>query len=61
VSIRRFRSDSFYLYTDFGSGNIYRDYDEKALSGYRFEGASWLIEVYLKTDPLQVNSNLVLT
>lgn len=61
VSLRWFRTDSFYLYTDFASGSLYWDYEDKSLASYRFEGASRLIEVYLKTDPIQTGANLVLT
>lgn len=61
LSLWRFRSTGFYLYTDFQSGNIYWEMTEPSLAGYKFETASRLVETYLKVDPLQSGSNLVVT
>jgi hypothetical protein len=51
--LRRFRSTDYYLRTDFGPGDLYKNDDDEAVRGYAFKGSSRKVEWYFKFGAIQ--------
>lgn len=51
-SLRRFRATDYYLRTDFGSGDLYKNEDDEAIRGYAFKGSSRKVERFFKFNPI---------